>query len=220
MPEELFGPEYPKIETVYLRDERKLIIPGAWTTDEFRYLADCEWRWTEKVDGTNIRVHWNGERVTVGGRTDSAQVPTFLLAALQPLLEPGRFAAIFPDGNATLYGEGYGPKIQGGHQYRDDPTLILFDVRVGAWWLKPDDIEDVASKLGLEVVPPKGCWTLRDAVARVEAELLYSHWTGARIEGLVGTPTVSLFDRAGHRIVAKIKGKDFADLRRRGGPRA
>ena len=214
----MFGPEYPKIETVFKRDERRVIVPGAWTTAEFEYLADCPWRWTEKVDGTNIRVHWNGERVTIGGRTDEAQVPAFLLARLGDLCEPERWARIFPNSpDVTLYGEGYGPKIQRGEQYRGDPALILFDVRVGQWWLRPDDVADVAAKLGLDVVPAVGaCWTLRDAISRVEAGTLTSHWPKARIEGLVGTPAVDLFDRAGHRVVAKVKVKDFADLRRRG----
>lgn len=215
----MFGPEYPKIQTLFQRDERKVIVPGAWTTPEFEYLKDAPWLWTEKVDGTNIRVHWNGERVTIGGRTDEAQVPTFLLAQLHALMEPELWRAAFPDSDdVTVYGEGYGPKIQKGGQYRDDCALIVFDVRVGQWWLKDADIEDVAyNKLGLSVVPLRGHWTLSEAVALVEADELKSCWPNARIEGLVGRPAVPLFDRRGDRIIAKLKGRDFADLRRRGG---
>lgn len=214
----MFGPEYHKINTLFKRDERNVIVPWDWALPEFDYLADCPWRWTEKVDGTNIRVHWDGERVVIGGRTDNAQVPTFLLAALADLTtNAALWAATFPESlDVTLYGEGYGPKIQSGGQYRSDPALILFDVKVGPWWLRPDDVLDVATKLGLDMVPETGSWTLRDAVEVVQGGQLPSHWPNARIEGLVGTPMVDLFDRSGHRIIAKIKGKDFADLARRG----
>ncbi len=52
------GPEYPKIYGPYKRhtegpDRNKLII-GEWTKPEFRDLANIDWEWTEKVDGTNI----------------------------------------------------------------------------------------------------------------------------------------------------------------------
>ena len=87
-----FGPTYPKIDTVFKRDaaRRFIIIPGDYSTPEFEYLADTPWGWTEKVDGTNIRLHWDGSEVTIGGRTDNAQVPSPLVANLRPLLPEGR----------------------------------------------------------------------------------------------------------------------------------
>lgn len=220
----MFGPEYPKIQTLFKRDERNVIVPGDWTTEEFAYLRHCPWRWTEKVDGTNIRVHFDGVKVTIGGRTDNAQVPTFLIAALDRLTDTALMNRVFADSthvkpyeqDVTLYGEGYGPKIQSGGQYRSDPALILFDVKVGQWWLRPADVADVASKLGLEIVPDMGRWTLEEAVDQVSSESIKSRWPGARLEGLVGTPAAELFDRRGDRIIAKIKGRDFADLKRRG----
>lgn len=33
-----FGPEYHKIQTVFKRTERGIIIPGEYTTDEIAYL--------------------------------------------------------------------------------------------------------------------------------------------------------------------------------------
>lgn len=212
-----FGPEYHKIQTVFRRDEKKLIIPGSWTMPEFEYLADKPWRWTEKVDGTNIRVHWDGERVTVGGRTDNAQIPTFILSVIQPLVTPEKFREVFPDCNdVTLYGEGYGPKIQSGGQYRKDNALILFDVRCGEWMLEPHNVEDVAGKFGLEVVPEvlKSVDSLILAIQIVSLGAMQSKWAGAKIEGIVGTPRVPMYSRNGSRIITKLKLRDFDHLRK------
>ena len=50
---------YHKIQTVWLRDpdnRYKTLLEGQWATPEFEYLANNEWTFTEKVDGTNVRV--------------------------------------------------------------------------------------------------------------------------------------------------------------------
>jgi hypothetical protein len=214
-----FGPEYPKIHTVFKRDERKVIVPGDWTLPEFAYLADAPWIWTEKIDGTNIRLHFDGAKVTVGGRTENAQVPTPLVANLGHLMDPALWRANFPqlhDGDVmTVYGEGYGAKIQSGGMYRQDQALVVFDVRVNDWWLLDETISEVASGLGLDVVPSVVAMTLNDAVEAVQLGKIESRWSGARIEGLVGRPAVPLFNRRGDRIIAKVKVKDFADYERR-----
>lgn len=211
----VFGPEYHKIQTAFLRDERGIIIPDRFTLPEFEYLLDTPWCWTEKVDGTNIRVHFDGESITVGGRTDAAQIPGGLMFALGPLNHPPAWREAFADcDDVTLYGEGYGRGIQSGGQYRKDQEFILFDVRVGRWWLQREDVADVARKLGLDVVPCYGHFTLRRAIEVMQDNLLASHWPGAQVEGLVGTPAVPLFNRKGDRIITKLKVKDFEAYRK------
>lgn len=216
----MFGPEYIKIQTAFKRDERKVIIPGDWTLAEFAYLADKDWIWTEKVDGTNIRLHWNGSKLTIGGRTDNAQVPASLVAKLSPLSDPELWRGIFPDADdVTVYGEGYGAKIQSGGMYRPDQALVVFDVLVGRWWLTDESIADVAGKLSLDVVPLVTVATLNEAWERItKPDDLSSRWPGARIEGLVGRPAVPLFTRSGDRLIVKMKVKDWTDYQRRSHP--
>lgn len=215
----VFGPEYQKIQTVFKRDERKVIVPWDYTLPEFELLAGVLWDFTEKIDGTNIRIHFNGERVTIGGRTDNAQVPTFLLAELQDLLDPGEFKTAFDTDvtDVTLYGEGFGKKIQSGEHYGlgDRHDFALFDVRVGPWWLSREDVRNVAEKMRLNLVPVWGRMTLEDAIEETWHHTLVSAYPGATMEGLVGVPTVPLYNRKGDRIITKIKVKDFADYERK-----
>lgn len=211
-----FGPEYQKIQTVFKRDERNCIVPWEWTCEEFDYLSDAPWRWTEKVDGTNIRLHWNGETVTVGGRTDNAQVPAQLVANIKWLTSnTSAWRDIFGDTPATIYGEGYGAKIQSGGYYRPDQGFIAFDVHIGGCWLKDDLVGQITEKLQVECVPFLGTFSLRDAVEKVRDGAVSSAWPGAPIEGLVGRPCVQLFNRSGARIVAKVKVKDWRDYERK-----
>ena len=207
--------EYHKIQSIYKRDmksKRKTLIEGEWTLPEFEYLAGNVWTFTEKVDGTNIRVIFNDGGITFGGRTDDAQIPAPLVARLNERFLPmaAKLGEVFPDGAAVLYGEGYGAKIQkGGGNYRADQDFVLFDVRVGQWWLQRADVGDVAQKLGLDVVPVIGEGTLHDAVAWAKRGIR-STWGDFEAEGIVARPKTELRTRGGHRLVAKIKCRDFA----------
>lgn len=217
---------YPKTPNIYRRDPEDMsrLLEGEHTSDEIAYLADCEWEWTEKVDGTNIRVGWDGQTVLFGGRTDRAQIPAHLFEFLQRTFTEDALFEAFPDvvppetdadvggpAPVTLYGEGYGPKIQkGGGLYRDDPGLILFVVRVGRWWLRREAVDDVAAKMGIPSVPVVGRGPLGEAVERVRSGILSQVAARERdAEGLVCTPAVPLLDRAGRRIICKVKARDF-----------
>jgi ATP-dependent RNA circularization protein (DNA/RNA ligase family) len=202
--------EYHKIDTLYKRDPSgKHVLWGQYSRPEFEYLVDTEWVFTEKVDGTNIRVMWNGIAEKFGGKTDNAQIPPFLLDRLREVFHTGNLVEALGDQEACLYGEGYGAKIQGGGKYiADGVDFVLFDVKVGDWWLKREGVEDVALKLGIRVVPIVGYGTLAEMVDQVGCGF-ESQWGEFLAEGIVARPTVELKDRAGRRIITKLKHKDF-----------
>ena len=205
--------EYHKIQSIFKRDmtsKRKTLIEGDWTLPEFEYLQNNIWTFTEKVDGTNIRVIFKDRCVTFGGRTQDAQIPAQLVGRLNERFLPlaDKLSEMF-DGDAVLYGEGYGAKIQKvGGNYRADQDFVLFDVRVGSWWLQRADVEDVAQKLGVDVVPIIGEGTLHDAVRMAKAGIV-STWGAFEAEGIVARPKVELATRSGSRLIAKIKCRDF-----------
>ena len=205
--------QYHKIKTVFSRDPEtkyRTLLEGEFATPEFKYLQNNDWIWTEKVDGTNIRVMFEGEDIAFGGKTERAQIPAPLVNKLNEMFLPQieKFREHFPDG-ICLYGEGYGAKIQkGGGNYRPDQGFVLFDVRIGDWWLKREDVSDVATTLGIEVVPEIGHGTLREMVELVR-EGFCSQWGDFQGEGIVARPLVELKARNGERIITKLKHKDF-----------
>lgn len=203
--------EYNKIQSIYKRDEKtgKFII-GQYSLPCIEYLKDNIWSFTEKIDGTNIRVDWDGKRVEFGGRTNNAQIPTFLLSRLQELFPVEKFQVLYPEQPILLFGEGYGARIQkgGGNYIPNGVDFILFDVMVAEWTLQRQDVEDVANKMGIKVVPVIGCGTLYNAIDKCMAGFT-STFGNFIAEGIVLRPTVELKDRSGHRVITKVKCRDF-----------
>ena len=206
--------EYHKIETVFLRDPNtkfKTLLEGQFALPCFEYLASNLWLITEKVDGTNIRVMVTQDGVRFGGKTDAAQIPAKLIERLREIFDPQaeKLKEMFPEGGC-LYGEGYGAGIQkGGGNYSKGQDFVLFDVKVGEWWLERPNVEDIAEKLGLPVVPTLGKETLYTMVEIAKAGFP-SKWGPFPAEGIVARPTCELRTRDGHRIITKIKTRDFA----------
>lgn len=207
--------EYHKIETLFERDMEgsKKLIEGKFRNECIEFLKDNQWIFTEKVDGTNVRVIWDGHKVSFGGRTDNAQMPMPLMERLKELFEGNTneelFEQKFGETQVVLYGEGYGGKIQSGSLYKPTQDFILFDVRVGDTWLKRDDVENIAESFGLDVVPIVIKGTIQEAVNYVKTKPISPIGQGKESEGLVGTPLARLTDFRGNRIIVKIKACDF-----------
>jgi ATP-dependent RNA circularization protein (DNA/RNA ligase family) len=205
--------EYHKIKTVFKRDpanKYKTLLMGDFALPEFEFLQNNRWVFTEKVDGTNIRVIFNGFGITFGGKTDRAEIPSFLVNRLNERFLPqlDRFTEIFDGADVCLYGEGYGAKIQSGGKYREDQDFVLFDIKIGEWWLKREDVEDIAIKFGVDVVPILEVGTLHWMVEKTQIGF-NSMWGDFKAEGIVARPEVELKARNGERIITKIKHRDF-----------
>lgn len=209
--------EYHKIQTVFKRDpatKHRTLLMGEYSMPEFEYLAGNTWIFTEKVDGTNIRIGVEKSMLSIKGRTDNAQIPTFLLTTLMELFPVEKLLSVFGDGGPPdefcLYGEGYGSKIQkvGGNYNSDGVSFVLFDISIGDWWLKREDVVDIASQLGVEVVPILGEGGL-DSMVNIARAGITSRWGDFQAEGIVARPQVELKARSGHRIITKIKTRDF-----------
>lgn len=214
------GVPYHKIQSIYLRDpatKYKTFLEGQFSTPELAMLAYAPiWVAEEKVDGTNIRVRWDGERVTFGGRTDNAHIPAHLLNVLQTMFTHAQFLQVFgpvsdefPLPSVTLYGEGFGEKIQKGGGDYGPPSFILFDVMVNGLFLRREDRNEVARGLGVRAAP---LFFAGGSLLRAVSACRYGFPSSLRKtppEGLVLRLVNELFDRRGNRIITKVKLSDF-----------
>ena len=229
---------YPKIDTLYERDESFKVDTTKLRRSEF--AIPREWLVTEKIDGTNVRVSLQQECnacadtnncggpmcsgewfVRFFGRTENSQMPTFLLEHLQRTFTLSGLSSLWRDGQypITLYGEGYGAKIQkgGGNYRRDgDVSFRLFDVLIGDTWLSRTNVEDVAEQLGIKAVPKADLGrTLNEITQRVCGGIgsvvgNEEGTNGVLSEGVVAFTDPPLFNGQGKKLCWKLKTKDFA----------
>lgn len=207
--------KYHKIDGLWERDPiTKKLVPGVFRSREVEFLKDCAWEFTEKIDGTNIRVIWDGYRVTFGGRTEKAIIPPPLLEVLETQFG-GRaneeiFEQSFGNKEVVLYGEGYGGNIQKGTNYRNDHSFILFDVKINDTFVSRDAVTEIATYFGVDTVPVVCVGTIENGVNYVKSKP-HSTIGSAMMEGVVGRPAVELLGRGGNRVIVKIKVCDFEE---------
>jgi len=206
--------EYHKIETIFRRSEvTKKLIVGSYQNEAVAFVADKQWEFTEKIDGTNVRVYWDGHTVQFNGRTDNAQMPGRLRILLEKMflgeVNAQMFEQKFGETPVMLYGEGYGIGIQDSGYDSKAVHFILFDVEIEGMYLRRDAVADVAKYFGLTVVPTLFIGTIMDGVEYVKKMKYSTLDDHTFMEGIVGRPVVELYDRRGKRLIVKLKTVDF-----------
>jgi len=216
---------YPKIQTIFKRDpdnNYKTLLQGEFSKPEFEYLSDNKWIFREKLHGTNIRVIYNPEKnpvVRVRGRREKSQVPDFLEEEIlkQFIWKSDLFEDTFGDTPVCLYGEGVGEKIQnvGENYVTSGNKFVLFDVRIGDWWLKEEDVLGIAQSLKIDIAPRIGVGTLWDALDLTQrgfySTLAKNVGNDLIAEGLICVPISPMYTRRGKRVITKIKHQDFTN---------
>lgn len=233
---------YQKINTLYKRDDKGLIILGDYSDPNYEYLKNNLWDIEEKIDGTNIRIEVTLEVINMTplqfkygvkykGKTDNANIPPKLLELLQNTyprekvlnaleLPLSDFMKKEDDGypnKVTIYGEGYGTKIQacGSKYLSKDNSFILFDIKIDNWWLLKESRDKIAQALEAPIVPYLGQMTLSEAESLVQKGFtsLISENKDLIAEGVVAKIPTGLKNRRGERIIVKIKTCDYNKLK-------
>ena len=211
---------YDKINSLFKRDEYGLIIPSNYSENEFAFLATLNWECTEKIDGTNTRIELSRDslgdkfKIEFGGRTNKAVMQSNVIELMNSRFKNIDYESIFTKAySVTIFGEAYGDKIQsvGSRYIKNGNNFIIFDIRVGNYWLLRKDIKDIAEKMNADVVPLIGYYDLRDAITIVAEgfKSRISEDNTLNAEGLVLKNPLGLIDRNGNRIITKLKTSDF-----------
>lgn len=216
--------KYHKINSLYMRNERGKIIEGSFVNETFEELYNSNYRfeYTEKVDGTNIRViitkakEDSGFYVEFKGRTDDAIIPNLLQAKLESIFNDVDWNKIFDwerCSEVILYGEGFGHGIQGcGDKYnKENVDFVLFDLMINGTFMNSDWVTNIAVVLGVHRAEVLGVASLREIEEFVKSKPCskLAKTPNFPMEGVVCRPVGDLKDRLGNRIIIKIKHKDY-----------
>lgn len=211
--------DYQKINSIYERDVQKKFT-DRYSLPEFEYLSVLPWNTFEKIDGTNIKIHYdpsiNQHRpFRIGGRVKDSSLKFSFVECLYDIMfeRLDKLKEIFYDAKNspfTLYGEGVGPGINSNkfNKCFKKYEFILFDVQIGHWWLKDQIVSDISNKLEIRNAPYIGALTFAEAIEFIKNKpksILENHL----MEGLILKPNVQLFNRNGERIITKVKANDF-----------
>ena len=207
--------EYHKIETLFkFSQEHKKFIYGEFYNKNVELLKDNLWVFTEKVDGTNFRIYWDGHILTYAGRTDKSEFTKGQIEFIKNELVNEEveqlFEQKFSEKEVIVYGELYGNGIQNGGLYTDGKGLgfKVFDIEIDGIFLKFNDMETLSIELGFDSVPLAMVGTIQQAINYCNS-FEKSLFSKAKLEGLVGKPVGDFRDRLGKRIVVKIKKRDL-----------
>ena len=214
--------EYQKIETLYKFDNATKTYTDEFYSPYVEYLRNNKWLSSEKVDGTNVSVQFDGHRVEFHGRTERSVLSKEVLSALTEKFADSEveFEQLFCGKPAILFMECYGGKIQGG-VYGGKERLIGFDIMVNGQYLDKRCIGEIFAKFDVDCVEFKEIENLDVAINEVKS---WTENTQAGIskycekgttvkEGLVCVPAVRIQDNQGKRIIVKIKVKDIKKKR-------
>ena len=201
--------KYEKIKSVLKRegDIVKLEFPNL----EFMLLQDIYWEFTEKIDGTNIRICWDGYNISFAGRTEKSKIPPHLLKVLEETYNTNAFEEMieqkFGDKEVIFFGEGCGEKIQTNGEKYGKPHFVLFDICVNGKYLERKNFYEVANYFKMETAPALFTGSLLDGIDFVEQEPK-SVLGDLEMEGVVGRPVIELQNGNGERIITKIRVRD------------
>lgn len=216
--------EYQKIENIYKFNTKEKKYEEIYFSPIVGYLKNNDWIVSEKVDGTNIRVYYDGHRVSWSGRTDKSVLPKEVEELLQKTFGESEiiFEQEFGGKEVELFMECYGGKIQGG-LYGGEERLIGFDIMINGVYLDKLNIKGIFDKFGVKTIN----FEIVNGLSAVIENVKYiSNHTDSKtlsqlsvptkdtkIEGYVCVPTMPLYDRNGQRIIVKIKAETMAKLK-------
>lgn len=189
------------------------------------------WDVEEKIDGKNISMVLNdkkkGEyRISIFGRNGQSLVSKHLeeylrdtftvnkvmeaIGGLGLMIQKGRTA----NESLTLFGEGYGEKIQGDYYKIGEPRFALFDIISCGIWSNRDKVRTVGERLGLIAAPYLGQMTELEIVEFIKSKPKSRINPDVTMEGIIARGEAWNVDKEGYssfksRNKFKLRCEDF-----------
>jgi len=187
-----------------------LHIDNLYKNQEIMMFRECFA--LEKIEGTSVHISMNNGQLTffAGCVKHADFINLFDTEKLQKDLE---------EINVTIFGEGYGGKIQGmGKTYGTSLKFVAFDVKIGDSWLSVPKAAQFCRDIGLEFVYykkiPTEMWAINEQRDKQsEQAILNNMGVGHKREGVVLRPLIELTKNNGQRIIVKHKRDDFKETK-------
>lgn len=222
---------YPKITSPFKRTDNKskTVNTSVWFDDYAKFFGESGLPFysTEKVDGTNLNIVYDGNHIQYTGHTDKTSWNPEVEEWIKSKFQTPEFEQMceqrFGENEIKLCGELIGPKIQNNFYKLEDYKFILFDIHndtSNIWWNR-QNVEENAKELNLDIAPLIGGTNFIDLSS--ESKNTLRGWTNLlqnaefkskinediEIEGFVVRPLMEILKANGERVIYKIKIKDI-----------
>lgn len=211
---------YHKIKAPFKRsDDGKMVVTSVFQSKTLEQLKNINWLGTEKIDGTNTAIYWNGHEFSVHGHSEKSQFSLDAIALLDSIWKTDameeKVEEFFGETEAIFYGETYGGKIGAHGKDYGELRFILFDIYFPNTnhYFDFENVRSIGEKLGLNVVKIVAEGTIGELVKVVQTHPTSFESPDMKIEGVVARPAYELLDSNGHRLISKIKWDDVRDLK-------
>jgi len=232
--------KFPKIQTLWKRNDSGLIIPGEYSEPEFENMK--KWAVSEKLDGMNCRIFigYNamdknsnykefdieGYKIFLKGKTDNAELNEDIMDNLEKEFKKNinidKLKELYEqDTKVILYGELVGDKAQKNswkyvrkENEKQKNEVILFDVFINGWWFDPDKLKEFSDSLGFRCVEYEIMdeqQIIKFVKKKPKSKMAV---TDRRIEGIVAKSYPLVLFRRGNPVVFKLKVSDYEKLER------
>jgi hypothetical protein len=215
--------KYLKIDTLWKRREGKkgAVIPNDYSNPVFPNIK--MWIATEKINGENIRIMYDGSTKTVSyaGKTDDAEIFPEIMDYLQEKFSIEKFRALDnfdEDTDITIFAEACHKRILDSYVYlKSDEVakVIIFDVKIGKWWLEHNNVISIATHFVVDNAPVRYIGTIEELIKFVvkEQQSVLTYPKEVTFEGIVCTPHPMVLNRDGTPVKFKLKVEDFRKLK-------
>lgn len=210
---DIFGGENYEIKDWEL-EYRDVNLDEMYTNPAFKYLEDSYWTASRKVDGTNLRIKWDGEQAIYCGKTNKANFTPDQKEYIESVFVEEIFEENFrKDGKSPtviIFAELVGPKIQNGDNGEfKELEAIIYDVKINETFVSAENIAKIANYFGLQST--YGLLKITDTLTNL-IEMIASGTLG-EIEGIVAKPDVELKTNNDYRLITKIKTRDYLPIK-------
>ena len=205
---------YYKIYSPWSRTDikSKTVNTEVFSDEYVEMLQNINWIGTEKVDGMNVNLYYDGNHIQFLGHTDKTQFDKEVKDFLDSLITPEReqiLEQIFGEKEAFICGELIGPKIQNNYYSLTEYKIFVFDVyckTTDTYW-EYKYTKELAEYIGFDFVPVFDIGSLNDiknTVKRTPSSSVNDK-INVEIEGIVIKPEHELKKANGERIIYKVK---------------
>lgn len=201
---------FPKVRTLYLKDDKEKVIEGVYSSVTFRYLANNEWKFTEFISGINVCISRERGYIIFTPKDPKAKISLDLMNYITSLHlgESSALAEILSTGDDGIYAVLTEEYPNNTLMYYKKSKILIYGLYKDGAWVSRCTLLSMTGSLGMNTTVIHREGTLREMTKDVKKRTGSKYGTGLA-QGIVAMPVVPIYDSHGCPVMVSLKRDDF-----------